>query len=154
MNSVDDPFNLARFLEAQEKTYDQALAELRARKKKTHWIWYVLPQLKGLGESPNSSYYGISSLDEAKAYLENQVLGQRLVDAVGVLFSLKGIKAEAVLGRDDAIKFRSCLTLFAQISNEGSIFHRGLDLYFAGSPDQKTLRILAQQHEQRRSGSR
>lgn len=138
-----DPFNLTRFVEAQAKDYEQALGELRARRKQSHWMWYVLPQLRGLGQSAVSDFYGLASLDEAKAYLEHPILGPRLSECVNVLVSLEGVNAEAVLGRGDAMKFRSCLTLFAQLDDEGSIFHQGLARYFAGSPDQKTLQLLA-----------
>jgi uncharacterized protein (DUF1810 family) len=147
-----DPFNLTRFVEAQAKKYEQALDELRARRKQSHWMWYVLPQLRGLGESAVSDFYGLASLDEARAYLEHPILGPRLSECVNVLVSLKGVNAAAVLGRGDAMKFRSCLTLFAQLDDEGSIFRQGLARYFAGAPDQKTLQLLAARTSAQREG--
>lgn len=142
LNEVD-PFKLERFVKAQAVNYRQALDELHTHRKKSHWIWYVLPQLRGLGESHNSKFYGLTSLEEAKAYFEHPILGPRLLECTEVFVSFKDATAESVLGRGDAMKLRSCLTLFAQFNDERSLFHQGLARHFAGLPDQKTLQLLA-----------
>jgi len=140
---VSDPFNLNRFVEAQASDYEQALAELRAGRKRTHWIWHVLPQLRGLGFSQMSNRYGIGSIAEAESYLVHPILGPRLRTCVAALNSLVGLSAVEVLGDVDAAKFRSCLTLFAQIAGEKSLFSEALNKYFQGQPDRKTLSLLS-----------
>jgi uncharacterized protein (DUF1810 family) len=140
--SRDDPFDLDRFVEAQASAYDTALAELRSGRKRSHWIWYVLPQLRGLGRSEMSVRYGLQSLDEAKAYLAHPVLGHRLRECVRALNALPGGDAVAVLGGIDAIKLRSCLTVFAEASERDSSFREALDKYFSGQPDAATLSLL------------
>jgi uncharacterized protein (DUF1810 family) len=138
-----DPFNLSRFIEAQANDYVQALGELRAGHKRTHWIWYVLPQLRGLGTSRLSAFYGIGGLDEARAYLAHPILGPRLVECVLALDALPQLSAESVMGSVDALKLRSCLTLFAAVADDGSPFVQALDHYFSGQRDDGTLRLLA-----------
>ena len=138
----DDPHDLARFVEAQAATYETALAELRAGRKHTHWMWFIFPQVKGLGSSPSSTYYGIGSLAEARAYLGHPVLGVRLVECTVALLEHDGESATAIMGPVDALKLRSSLTLFSAISSVGSVFHRGLELFFAGEPDKRTLAIV------------
>lgn len=141
----DDPFDLRRFVDAQAKDYPRALAELREGTKLTHWIWYVLPQLRGLGSSSRSDFYGIGSQSEAKAYLDHPVLGQRLRECVAAMIGLNGATALQVLGPTDAAKFQSCLTLFRCVDSKRSDFSIALDKYFAGVPDQRTLDLLASQ---------
>jgi uncharacterized protein (DUF1810 family) len=140
--SIGDPFDLDRFVEAQASSYDTALAELRSGRKRSHWIWYVLPQLRGLGQSGMSVKYGLQSLAEAEAYLAHPVLGVRLRECVRALNALPGSDAVAVLGGIDAIKLRSCLTVFAEASAHDSLFREALDKYFSGQRDAATLSLL------------
>jgi uncharacterized protein (DUF1810 family) len=139
----DDPFDLNRFVDAQSKHYSCALAELRAGKKETHWIWYVLPQLRGLGSSSRAIFYGIGSEQEAEAYLAHAVLGPRLRECVAAMNALDGLSAVQVLGQIDAAKFRSCLTLFRFIDPGEVVFREALDKFFAGLPDQASLDLLS-----------
>lgn len=145
--NTEDPFNLARFVDAQALTYESALSELRASRKESHWIWFVLPQLRGLGSSPNAEFYGIRSAAEAKAYLRHPVLGPRLEECVRTLNALQGVSADAVLGSLDAKKYRSCLTLFAAVADDPSLFQEGLRRYFASAPDIQTVNLLSGQGE-------
>ncbi len=138
----DDPYHLNRFVEAQAKDYVRALAELRAGKKQTHWIWYVLPQLRGLGSSSMATFYGIGSAQEAQAYLAHPVLGPRLKQCVAAMYALDGPSAVQVLGPIDAVKFRSCLTLFRAIDPADRSFHEALDKFYGGVPDGRTLALL------------
>ena len=138
-----DPFDLKRFVDAQANDYPRALVELREGKKLTHWIWYVLPQLRGLGSSSRSNFYGIGSRSEAKAYLDHPILGQRLRECVAAMIGLNGVTAVQVLGPTDATKFQSCLTLFSCVDSKSSDFSVALGKYFAGVPDQRTLDLLA-----------
>ena len=136
-----DPHNLQRFIDAQDGVYEIALAELRAGSKQSHWMWFIFPQLAGLGHSPTAQYFGIASIEEARAYLEHPLLGTRLRESVEALLSHAGKRtAEQVLGPVDAMKLRSSLTLFDRIS-PGDIFAGALDSYYAG-PDQRTLALL------------
>jgi uncharacterized protein (DUF1810 family) len=137
-----DPFNLGRFVEAQAKDYPRALAELRAGRKRTHWMWYVLPQLRGLGSSSMADFYGIGSAREAEAYLAHPVLGPRLRECVAAMNALDGPSAVQVLGGIDAAKFRSCLTLFRSVDPADALWGDALDTFFAGVPDERTLAIL------------
>ncbi len=139
-----DPFDLGRFLDAQAANYADALAELRAGRKRTHWSWYVFPQLRGLGSSAMSVRYAISGLEEARAYLAHPVLGPRLRDCVGAMNAHAGIDAAAILGEVDAMKFHACVTLFARVAGPGSPFHAALDRHFAGTPNPATLALLAE----------
>ena len=142
--AAEDPFDLARFVEAQARDYPSALAELRAGRKRTHWIWYVLPQLRGLGTSALSQRYGIVSLAEARAYAAHPVLGARLVECVQAIGSHKGRRsAEDMLGAIDAAKYRSCLTLFKQAAGPDSVFAAALADFFGGHEDERTLALLA-----------
>lgn len=142
-SAAEDPFDLARFLEAQARDYPSALAELRAGKKRTHWIWYVLPQLRGLGRSRLSDFYGIGSLAEAQAYAAHPVLGARLLDCVQAIARHDGKSAAAILGSVDAAKYRSCLTLFKRAAGPDSVFAAALVDLFDGREDQATLDLLA-----------
>jgi len=140
---MPDPlFDLDRFVEAQAKDYATALAELRAGKKLTHWFWYVLPQLRGLGTSSRATFYGIASADEARAFLAHPVLGPRLAQCVAAMNALRGLTAAQVLGQIDAAKFRSCLTLFLSVDPQNAVFREALDKYFAGVKDEKTVALL------------
>jgi uncharacterized protein (DUF1810 family) len=139
---VDDPYQLARFVSAQQGTYDQAVAELRRGRKTGHWIWYVFPQIAGLGMSPTSQRYAIGSLDEARAYLEHPVLGPRLIQAASVLLGNTESTAEQILGELDAMKVRSSMTLFQRAQPDEPVFGRVLDRFFEGIPDAETLRRL------------
>jgi uncharacterized protein (DUF1810 family) len=139
----EDPFDLSRFVIAQSKGYSCALAELRAGKKETHWIWYVLPQLRGLGSSSRAIFYGIGSAQEAEAYLAHAVLGPRLRECVAAMTALDGLGAVQVLGQIDAVKFRSCLTLFRYVDPRDVVFSEALDKFFAGMPDEASLDLLS-----------
>jgi len=140
--SEDNSFDLDRFVEAQAPVYATVLGELRAGRKRTHWIWYILPQLRGLGTSQMSMRYGLESLAEAKAFLAHPVLGLRLRECVRTLNALPEKDAVAVLGSIDALKLRSCLTVFAEASPEESLFREGLEKYFQGRPDTATLSLI------------
>jgi uncharacterized protein (DUF1810 family) len=140
-----DRFDLDRFVEAQADNYGEALAELRAGQKRTHWSWYVLPQIKGLGASAMSARYAISGAREAKAYLDHPLLGARLLETIAAMNAHQGVSAEEILGSVDAQKFRSCVTLFASLSAGGSPFHVALARFFSDTPDRSTLAILARQ---------
>jgi len=134
--------DLTRFVDAQRDTYDQALAELRGGRKRTHWMWWVFPQLDGLGVSATSRRYAIKSEAEARDYLEHPVLGPRLIESVESVLAIEGRTAHDIFGSPDDMKLRSCVTLFAQVAGPGSVFHRLLDDYFDGKPDDRTLRLL------------
>ncbi|MGX6446901.1 DUF1810 domain-containing protein [Patulibacter sp. S7RM1-6] len=139
----DDPHDLQRFVDAQGGgTYEQALAELRAGRKTSHWMWFVFPQLEGLGRSPTAQRYAIRSLDEARAYLGHRPLGPRLCEAAGALAELPGHDAAAVLGEVDAAKLRSSMTLFLRAAPDERVFQDVLDRYFGGDPDPATDRLL------------
>lgn len=133
--------DLFRFVEAQERVYPGALAELKAGRKRSHWMWFVFPQLAGLGMSAMSRRYAIHSLDEARDYLAHPVLGPRLRECVNALNGIEGRSAEASLGGIDAMKLRSSLTLFARAGG-GEPFEQCLDRYFGGTADEATLRLL------------
>lgn len=137
-----DPFDLERFLDAQEPDIDRALAELRTGRKVSHWMWYVFPQLAGLGTSPMAARYAIRSLAEADAYLRHPVLGPRLVTCAEALLAVPGRTATAILGTPDDLKLRSCATLFERVAPPGSVFTRILDRFFDGTRDDRTLRAL------------
>jgi uncharacterized protein (DUF1810 family) len=140
----EDSFELGRFVKAQEAgdTYKQALRELRAGRKTTHWIWFVFPQIQGLGLSPLSQRYAISSIEEAAAYLAHPVLGRRLVESVQAVLDANAVTPEAVMGGIDAIKLRSSLTLFSQVPEADPVFARALERYYGGQPDSATMARL------------
>jgi uncharacterized protein (DUF1810 family) len=140
----NDPYDLGRFVEAQKDSYEQALSEIRAGEKVSHWMWYIFPQVEGLGSSSMARRYAIRSLAEATAYLEHPVLGPRLRACAEAALAVDGRSAWALFGSPDDLKFRSSATLFAQVSPAGSVFHRVIDRYFDGQPDQATLRLLGQ----------
>ena len=134
--------DLQRFVEAQADSYDAALAELRRGAKRSHWIWYIFPQVAGLGSSAMSQRYAIHSTDEARAYLDHPILGARLRECLSALASLPPTTAEAVFGTIDAAKLRSSLTLFVAAGG-GAPFEAALQRWFAGQPDEATLQRLA-----------
>jgi len=141
---MEDPFELGRFVSAQQEggTYQAAVAELRAGRKRSHWMWFVFPQIAGLGQSPVSRRYAISSLEEARAYLAHPVLGPRLVECASVVAGLSGSSAEAIFGSVDAMKLRSSMTLFARADPSSPVFQAVLDAYFGGVADGATERLL------------
>ena len=133
--------SLERFVDAQERMYEMALAEVKNGKKLSHWIWYIFPQLKGLGMSGNSHYYGIDDLEEARAYLNHPILGARLREITSVFLDSVGKNAQDVFGYMDAMKVRSCMTLFNEVSDD-DLFRKVLERYYSGLADEKTLAIL------------
>ena len=139
---MTDAHDLHRFLKAQEDSYDTALDELKAGRKRTHWIWFIFPQLAGLGRSPTAQFYGIASLDEAAAYLRHPILGGRLHECLKALQTVAETRADRVFGELDAMKFRSSLTLFAEADPADPIIEAALERWFGGQKDEKTLQLL------------
>lgn len=140
---MSDPYDLARFVEAQARNYADALGELRRGRKTSHWMWYVFPQIAGLGSSAMAQTYAIGSLDEARAYLAHPLLGPRLRAVTEAILALQGLSAHAIFGSPDDLKLRSSLTLFAAADPQEALFPRALAKYFAGEGDPKTLERLA-----------
>jgi uncharacterized protein (DUF1810 family) len=136
----EDPYDLQRFVAAQEAggTYDHAVAELRGGRKTSHWMWFIFPQIAGLGYSQASRTYAITSLDEARAYLAHPVLGARLIECATLLTGLPGRTAEQIFGEVDALKLCSSITLFMHADPGEPVFRQVLDQYFGGSPDSAT----------------
>lgn len=149
-----DPFNLARFVRAQEHDFERALREIRSGRKRTHWMWYIFPQVDGLGFSEMSRTYGVQSAAEAEAYLRHPVLGPRLLQCAEAAASVAGRSAFEIFGSPDDMKLRSCATLFASVSPAGSVFERLLARYFGGAPDDDTLRLIARWRDGSESGGR
>lgn len=144
-DSARDPFQLSRFVEAQRGSYDVALAELRAGRKRSHWMWYIFPQLRGLGRSSMAQKFGLSGIEEARSYLDHPVLGARLNDsAAAVLAWVPRLTARALLGEVDAVKLRSSLTLFEAATGPHPPFSKTLDGMFQGERDSATLRLLGE----------
>jgi uncharacterized protein (DUF1810 family) len=142
--AADDPFQLQRFTDAQDdaNAYERALSELRAGRKTSHWMWFVFPQIAGLGHSPMAMAYAISSPGEASAYLAHPVLGPRLLECARTLTQLTGLSASEIFGDVDAIKLRSSMTLFAQAAPHEPVFEQVLDQYYDGIADEATERRL------------
>jgi uncharacterized protein (DUF1810 family) len=140
---VKHDFDLDRFLTAQTPAYADALAELRTGRKLSHWMWFVFPQLKGLGRSETAAFYGLDGLAEATAYLQHPVLGARLRECTAIANALDGVAAVDVFGMPDALKFWSCMTLFELVRGPGSEFSRALEKYFEGERDPRTLSLVA-----------
>ena len=138
----DDPYNLNRFVHAQADAYEDALAELQRGKKRTHWMWYIFPQLDGLAFSSTSQRYAIKSVAEAQAYLAHPLLGPRLLECAEAVLQVEGRSAAEIFGSPDDLKLRSCATLFACVSPPESVFERLLTKYYDGGRDDKTLRLL------------
>jgi uncharacterized protein (DUF1810 family) len=145
MAPSNDPFDLDRFVRAQATDYDRALSELRDGKKRSHWMWYIFPQIEGLGHSPMSIRYSIKSAAEARAYLDHLVLGPRLSECAAVVRDTVGRSALEIFGSPDDLKLRSSATLFAAVSNEG-VFEQVLQKYFNGERDKETVRRLGPEH--------
>ena len=141
---MNDPFGLERFIAAQDRgrTYEAAVGELRAGRKRSHWMWFVFPQIAGLGQSPTSRRYAISSLAEARAYLAHPILGPRLIESARIVHKLEGRSASDIFGGIDAMKLCSSMTLFARADPENPAFVEVLEKYFSGVPDEATDRLL------------
>jgi uncharacterized protein (DUF1810 family) len=138
-----DPYDLQRFRTAQDNVYQDACAELRAGQKRSHWMWFVFPQIRGLGSSSMAQFYGVSSGDEARAFLNDPVLGQRLRECTRLINQVEGRSVQQIFGSVDALKLRSSMTLFAHIAPEEPLFRRALDKFFDGAADDRTLHMLA-----------
>jgi len=143
---MNDPFDLDRFLSAQQGIFPHVLAELRAAEKRSHWIWFIFPQMKGLGHSPQSFHFGIGSLEEANAYLRHPVLGSRLEQCTRLVNQILKRPIYQILGSPDDLKFRSSMTLFSRAAEDPSIFNEALQKYFDGQPDPLTLQLLNRPH--------
>jgi len=135
-------FNLDRFVQAQEEVYPRALAEIKLGRKRSHWMWFIFPQIDGLGYSSTARFYAIKNADEALAYLNQPLLGKRLIECSEALLKVKAKSAEEIFGYPDDLKLRSSMTLFANVSPPDSIFSRVLDQYYASQPDGQTLELL------------
>lgn len=139
---TDDPYRLSRFVEAQNHVYEDVLAELRVGRKTSHWMWFIFPQVAGLGSSGTSRYYAIESIEEARAYLAHDILGSRLAECVGILLEHEDRSVHEIFGYPDDLKLKSSMTLFAHISPPGSPFEKVLETFFGGHRDETTLEIL------------
>lgn len=137
-----DPFDLARFLAAQDPIYADALGEIRAGNKRSHWMWFVFPQASGLGTSHTARHYAIRSVAEARAYLAHPTLGHRLRQCAETLLRIKGTSVSEIFGYPDDVKLRSSMTLFASVAEEDSVFDEVLKRYFGGKRDPLTLRFI------------
>jgi uncharacterized protein (DUF1810 family) len=138
----DDPHDLGRFVQAQEEDYERALAEIRSGHKRSHWMWYIFPQIGGLGSSSMARMYAIKTVGEAEAYLRHPILGPRLQQCMEAALQVQERSAFAIFGSTDELKLRSCATLFASVSPAGSVFELVLDKYFQGRRDSRTLELL------------
>lgn len=138
MTGTDDPFNLQRFVEAQDSVYERVLAELKAGRKSSHWMWFVFPQIEGLGSSAMAQRYAISGRAEAEAYSAHPILGVRLRDCTQLVLNIEGRTATEVLGSPDDLKFRSCMTLFVHCAPDSALYHAALDKYYGGESDPVT----------------
>jgi uncharacterized protein (DUF1810 family) len=136
--ALADPFNLERFVEAQAPVYEQVRREMEAGRKQSHWMWFIFPQIAGLGQSPMSIRFAIASLDEAKAYLAHPALGARLRECARLALNVEGKTARDIFGSIDEMKFHSSMTLFARAASDEDVFQRCIDKYFGGSPDRAT----------------
>ena len=142
---LSDPYDLERFAQAQASSYEAALSEIKGGRKRSHWMWFVFPQFDGLGFSAMSRRYAIKSAAEAEAYLAHPLLGPRLITCVDVLLGLERRSAHEIFGSPDDMKMKSCATLFASVSPEGSVFHQLLTKYFQGESDSRTLQLLGRE---------
>jgi uncharacterized protein (DUF1810 family) len=136
------PYDLQRFVDAQDRVYDIVLDELRGGRKRSHWIWFVFPQLRALGRSPTALQYGIDSLDEARAYLAHETLGSRLRECARLVAAIDGRSVEAIFGFPDDLKVRSSMTLFARATDENADFRAVLDKFYGGDEDPLTVELL------------
>ncbi len=140
--TAQDPFNLNRFIAAQASIYQTALNELKLGQKRSHWMWYIFPQLRGLGRSTMAKYYGIKNLDEAQHYLNHPILGKRLLYCAETVLILKNRTISEILGYPDDLKFKSSMTLFSQVADSSPLFEANLTKYCQGESDQQTLQLL------------
>ncbi len=140
---MDDDYNLTRFVSAQETTYHSVIAELKRGRKTSHWIWYIFPQITGLGSSLTSEEFAIKSLAEARAYLAHSALGERLKQCTSLALTHNSLSAQDIFGYPDYLKFRSCMTLFGAVGDGDDVFRQALDKYYGGVGDERTLEILA-----------
>jgi uncharacterized protein (DUF1810 family) len=138
----DDPFDLARFTTTQQDVYDRALAEIQAGDKRSHWMWFIFPQIDGLGFSSTAKHYAIKSAEEARQYLAHPILGPRLLECAEAVLAVEGRSAFEIFGSPDDLKLKSCMTLFESVAGKGSVFGRVLDKYYHGDRDTQTLGIL------------
>jgi uncharacterized protein (DUF1810 family) len=143
--AVADPFYLDRFVQAQKNIYPQVIQELRRGTKTGHWMWFIFPQLIGLGQTPMSRTYAIKTLDEARAYAQHSVLGQRLQECTELVIAVEGKSANAIFGHPDDLKFRSSMTLFLMAAPETELFQRAINKYYDGEQDARTLELLERQ---------
>ena len=139
---MTDIYHLERFISAQGENINTILQELKNGSKVSHWMWYVFPQIKGLGRSSAAEFYAIQNLDEAAAYLHHPLLGQRLLECTRTVNAHRDLSSEAIFGHPDYLKFRSCMTLFAQVAEGNNPFAEALTIFFDGEPDERTLSIL------------
>jgi uncharacterized protein (DUF1810 family) len=137
-----DPFNLERFTDAQAGVYDRALSELRSGRKRTHWMWFIFPQIAGLGYSGMSKHYAIRNIEEAREYLNHPVLGPRLQECAEAVLAVEGRTISEIFGYPDDLKLRSSMTLFACVAHPGSVFGRVLEKFFQGKKDARTLQLV------------
>lgn len=141
---MTESYNFNRFLEAQQGVYDSVLRELESGAKTGHWIWYIFPQISGLGNSELSKHFSISSIDEAIAYLEQPILGARLRQCTKLVTEVNGKSIQEIFGYPDCLKFCSCMTLFSQATQDKHVFEEALEKYFGGKPDVLTLQVLGE----------
>jgi uncharacterized protein (DUF1810 family) len=144
MSAFPDRYDLRRFVDAQEPVYGEVLGELRSGRKRSHWIWFVFPQLRGLGRSPTAQRFGISSLGEARAYLQHDVLGPRLHECARLVARIDGSSADDIFGWPDNLKVRSSMTLFAHATDDNADFRAVLDKFYAGEEDPATVELLSE----------
>ena len=142
-----DPFNLNRFVEAQESDYGRALKEIREGRKRSHWMWYIFPQIAGLGHSSTARFYAIKGFEEAQAYVGHSILGPRLRECFEAALSVEGKTAEDIFGFPDVLKLRSCATLFMHVSGQASVFEQLLRKHYGGQADEATLSLLNEKRE-------
>lgn len=145
----DDPFDLARFIRAQQQVYSDVLTELKTGRKRSHWMWFIFPQIDGLAQSSTSKFYAVKSLQEARAYLNHPVLGKRLNECAEAILAIENRSASEIFGYPDDLKLKSSLTLFERTAGAQTIFARLLDKYFGGERDAKTLELLKNIEEKR-----
>ena len=143
MPATNDPYDLQRFVDAQQRIYDTAIGELTEGRKRSHWMWFVFPQLRGLGSSPTAVRFGISSADEARAYLSHDLLGSRLRECARLVAAIDGRSAGEVFGSPDDLKLRSSMTLFARATNDNADFVSVLEKFYDGEEDPATVALLA-----------
>ena len=139
---METKYNLNRFLEAQVTKFNEALSEIKKGKKKSHWMWFIFPQIAGLGFSEYNVFYAIKNIAEATQYLQHPVLGKRLIEISKAVLEISGKTANEIFGKPDDRKLKSCMTLFAQIKNTDPIFQKVLDKYYQGIKDEKTIQLL------------